>query len=369
VVFGKASGSSIELSAIEAGQGGFVINGMNVDDRSGSAVSSAGDLNGDGLDDLLVASGAATTGEGNKGKTFVVFGKADGSAINLAAIVAGNGGFVINGENNFDGAGASVSNAGDVNGDGFADLIVGAPGATPTPTTQSGGKAYVIYGGAASYTSGVVDFLGDSANNAFTGTNANETFIGGAGNDTLTGGGGKDVMYGGAGNDTFVLNASNIGHLASNSNGSSSIMKVDGGNGIDTFQLTDGANLDLTAVGASSRVNSIEKIDLRSDSAANTLTLALADVIDLTGMNLINSSTKTSGDWNWTGGTYNFGAIEQRHQLVIDGTSADTVVTSGGFTDTNQTAVMNGHTYEVYNHANSHVQLLIDQSINRSGVM
>jgi hypothetical protein len=30
---------------------------------------------------------------------------------------------------------------------------------------------------------------------------------------------------------------------------------------------------------------------------------------------------------------------------------------------------MNGHTYEVYNHANSHVQLLIDQSINRSSVM
>jgi hypothetical protein len=44
------------------------------------------------------------------------------------------------------------------------------------------------------------------------------------------------------------------------------------------------------------------------------------------------------------------------------------VLTSGGFTDTHQTATMNGHTYEVYNQGNF-AQLLIDQSINRSQVL
>jgi hypothetical protein len=85
------------------------------------------------------------------------------------------------------------------------------------------------------------------------------------------------------------------------------------------------------------------------------------DVIDSTDLNLFNSS-------NVTGGSFHFAVVESRHQLVIDGTSADKVVTSGGFTDTNQTAVMNGHTYEVYNQTAGHAQLLIDQSINRSAV-
>jgi hypothetical protein len=53
VVFGKQDNTNaIELSAIAAGTGGFVINGESVDDLSGSSVSSAGDVNGDGLDDL-----------------------------------------------------------------------------------------------------------------------------------------------------------------------------------------------------------------------------------------------------------------------------------------------------------------------------
>jgi hypothetical protein len=58
-----------------------------------------------------------------------VFGKADGSAIDLGAIADANnpiGGFVINGEAAGDKNGISVSSAGDVNGDGLDDLIVGA---------------------------------------------------------------------------------------------------------------------------------------------------------------------------------------------------------------------------------------------------
>ncbi|OJA03074.1 integrin alpha, partial [Bathymodiolus thermophilus thioautotrophic gill symbiont] len=94
---------------------GFVMNGENVEDHSGKSVSSAGDVNGDGLDDLIVG---AYHAESYAGKSYVVFGKTDGSAVNLSAIALGTGGFVINGENADDWSGYSVSSAGDVNGDG-----------------------------------------------------------------------------------------------------------------------------------------------------------------------------------------------------------------------------------------------------------
>ena len=60
------------------------------------------------------------------GESYVVFGKADGTAMNLSDVAAGSGGFVMYGIDRNDYSGTSVSGAGDVNGDGFADVIVGA---------------------------------------------------------------------------------------------------------------------------------------------------------------------------------------------------------------------------------------------------
>ena len=44
----------MELANVAAGNGGFVINGIDDDDRSGDSVSGAGDVNGDGLADVIV---------------------------------------------------------------------------------------------------------------------------------------------------------------------------------------------------------------------------------------------------------------------------------------------------------------------------
>jgi hypothetical protein len=56
-------------------------------------------LNGDGLDDLIIgAYGADPSGKSSAGKSYIVFGKQDTDAINLSDIVAGKGGFVINGK-------------------------------------------------------------------------------------------------------------------------------------------------------------------------------------------------------------------------------------------------------------------------------
>ena len=144
VVFGKTDGTAVELSAIEAGSGGFVINGVSNYDRSGYSVSSAGDVNGDGFDDLIIgAKGDDPNGE-KSGASFVVFGKTDGTAVELSAIEAGTGGFVINGVSNGDNSGFSVSSAGDVNGDGFDDLIIGAWG--DDPNGEGSGASFVVFG-------------------------------------------------------------------------------------------------------------------------------------------------------------------------------------------------------------------------------
>ena len=150
VVFGTGGGfgASIDLSAIAAGTGGFVLNGQNTTDQSGFSVASAGDVNGDGFDDLIVGAFRADSAGGfDAGKSYVVFGTGGGfgASINLAAIAAGTGGFVMNGESPNDVSGRSVDSAGDINGDGFDDLIVGANLASPAGGSQAG-KSYVVFG-------------------------------------------------------------------------------------------------------------------------------------------------------------------------------------------------------------------------------
>ncbi|MEQ8995345.1 MAG: hypothetical protein RID53_02440 [Coleofasciculus sp. B1-GNL1-01] len=148
IVLGQSGGfdASVDLSQLD-GSNGFVLNGIDEDDFSGVSVSSAGDVNGDGIDDLII--GAPFTdpnGIDSAGETYVVFGKSGGfdASFNLSQL-NGNNGFVINGINESDSSGRSVSSAGDVNGDGIDDLIIGAPFADPNGI-DSAGETYVVFG-------------------------------------------------------------------------------------------------------------------------------------------------------------------------------------------------------------------------------
>ena len=141
VVFGKNTPFVSPFSIFYInGTNGFIINGINKRDQSGGSVSNAGDINGDGFDDIIIGS---VQGNSNTGQAaYVVFGKntSFASPFSLSSL-NGENGFIVNGINQNDGCGGSVSYAGDINGDGFDDVIIGAKYAN-----NNAGQSYVIFG-------------------------------------------------------------------------------------------------------------------------------------------------------------------------------------------------------------------------------
>jgi hypothetical protein len=283
VIFGHAPGfgAVFNLNGLD-GTNGFRLEGATSLDRAGISVSSAGDVNGDGFDDVLVGAAFANS---STGVSYVVFGKASGFAaiINLASL-DGTTGFRLDGVAPGDSSGLSVNAAGDVNGDGFDDLIVGASQADPHATNS--GSSYVLFGG--NFTNAVT-FLGDAANNSFTGTASAERFVGGLGNDTFAGNGGADAFDGGAGNDLIRV-------------GALGFQRADGGGNDDRllFEAAVGAAIDLTNVSA--RIQGIEQLDF-TNGLANTISIEARDVLalhvrndDAGGVSGLDNAVKILGD-------------------------------------------------------------------------
>ena len=163
VVFGNNGGvsPSLNLSSLD-GSNGFVINGIDANDWSGLSVSGAGDVNGDGIDDLIIGALLADpNGNSGAGESYVVFGSDGGfsPSLNLSSLDGANG-FQINGIDEFDSSGQSVSGTGDVNGDGIDDFLIGASSADPNGNVAAG-ESYVVFGRALSALKGDIDLDGD----------------------------------------------------------------------------------------------------------------------------------------------------------------------------------------------------------------
>ncbi|MCH9031259.1 MAG: FG-GAP repeat protein [candidate division Zixibacteria bacterium] len=133
--FNDAGGTEAGRAYVYSGQTGTLLHiftGKAVFDHFGRSVSGAGDVNNDGYDDLIVGSRLDDAGETNAGRADVYSGQT-GALLHT-----------FTGEAAVDGFGYSVSGAGDVNNDGFADLIIGAE--SNDAGGVNAGRAYVFSG-------------------------------------------------------------------------------------------------------------------------------------------------------------------------------------------------------------------------------
>jgi hypothetical protein len=296
----------------------------------------------------------------------VIYGRTTTTPLTLDSLAATDG-FRIDGVTGAAGfqLGRTATAAGDVNGDGFADLILATYNGETVGSLAYAGITRVVYGGvdkleSMTFQPGNGDAIGTTGADTLNGTSGNNQLVGGDGNDTLTGAGGADVLYGGRGNDTIVANADNVAKM-SLSGTSQAIARIDGGNGIDTL-LLDGADImfDLSLL-SSAALQDIEKIDL-TGSGNNALKLSLADMLQgFDDSNVFNSSNTTSG----------LAAKVTRNQLMVDGDAGDKVVLTdlASWTAAGTNVVANGETYVVYNQNTSAQQLLIDLGILVSAVL
>ena len=152
VLFGSESlgvGGVIDLDDIESSTGVLIagmVDEVNPFPLLASSLSNGGDFNGDGLEDIVLGTAglAATNGQSIwvHDEAYVVFGGEDiGETVDLTELNGVNGFLFQGSPDPFDRSESSRSLAsGDVNGDGIADLIIGAPNAGPA------GEVYVVFG-------------------------------------------------------------------------------------------------------------------------------------------------------------------------------------------------------------------------------
>jgi hypothetical protein len=210
-------------------------------------VADAGDVNGDGVDDLLLGSPSLATAP-TPGAAFVVFGgpQVAETGGNLADL-HGDNGFAVPGEEEGALMGTAVSGLGDINGDGFDDFVVAAPGDGTSPA-----RTYVMFGGSGIGGSGSLDVSTLDGSNGFVLDVApNDNVLSVAGGD-VNGDGIADLLIGFPAIDangprsgaTYVV----FGGAGIGGNGSVSLSSLDGSNGF--VLLGDGADWSGVSVAA-----------------------------------------------------------------------------------------------------------------------
>lgn len=111
----------------------IIFNGEEQYNYYATSLASAGDVNGDGYSDIIVGAPYNDAGGGDAGRAYIYFG---------GDLMDNSPDIILTGENGSSLFGVSVANAGDINGDGFSDVIVGA-----NSYSTYTGRAYIFFGG------------------------------------------------------------------------------------------------------------------------------------------------------------------------------------------------------------------------------
>ena len=297
-------------------------------------IASAGDINGDGIDDLLISASSAPVVQGvngdsvsnsgipNTGVVYVVFGSSQwGTGVytptstydlaNLNANQSAGGsstnGFSILGLPGSQ-AGISLSGGADVNGDGLSDFVVGAPGNNDNLT-------YTIYGSDFNNTVNQTGTIGDDV---MVGTPTGETLLGNEGNDQIYTNGGRDVVYAGPGNDLVTVS-------------DTTFQRLDGGTDTNTlkFQGYNGQAWNLTTLSPGIRIKNFEFLDI-TNYGANTLTLNSLTVNNISSTGVVtvlmdsNDTLNLSSDFSYKGTVYD--GNENLYQYSSSTTKAEVLV-------------------------------------------
>lgn len=304
--------SDIALESIPAGAG-FVIHGENNTDRTSHSVRGAGDVNGDGIEDLLLSTIHDDEGGASAGAAWIIFGRTGTARASIdLSILTSSDGFKIIGDAAGDEFGGSAT-AGDINGDGYQDLMISSVAGDNAGSFA--GEVNVIWGN---------DFSG-IVFGSLTGNASANNIVGTSGNDTIVGGGGADAVSAGAGDDLIQVADLNF-------------VRIDGGRGDDTLEITGSARaLDLRTLNYE-KIQGIEFINL--GNRGNSLTL------DKLALLALSDEVRT---------------------LYVRGGSSDWVVTDAGETwVANGTAVVNTITYNRYDL--NEVSLFVQQSLSQPAV-